>query len=119
MHRFVLLALRLDGLVDLGLVDLFDALEGVDLVEGLVVADAEDAGEAQGEAAGVAVGAHDVVEGDFEDAEGLDGAEVAVVFERVGLEPVGQFGDLGVGDAGVGFADVEQLAASGPRTAKV
>ncbi len=92
------------------MVDLLDAGEGVDLLHGLVVADAEDAGEAEGEAAGVAVGAHDVVEGDFEDAEGFDGAEVAVVLEGVRGEPGGELGDFGVGDAGVGFADVEEGA---------
>ena len=61
-------ALCLDGFVDLGLIDLFDAFDGVDFVEGFVGANAEDAWEAQGEAAGVAAAAHDVVEGDFEDA---------------------------------------------------
>ncbi len=36
----------------------------------------------------------------------LDGAEVAVVFEGVGLEQCGHLGDFLVGEAGVGFADV-------------
>ena len=99
-----------DGLVDLGLVDFFDAGEGVDFGEGFVGAEAEDAGEAQGEAAGVARTAHDVVEGDFEDDERLDGAEVALIFEGVGFEEFGEVGDLGVGDAGVGFADVEEFS---------
>jgi len=58
----------------------------------------------------VAGAAHDVVEGDFEDAEGFDGAEVAVVFEGVGLEPSGEFEDFGVGDAAVGFAYVQEFA---------
>ena len=58
----------------------------------------------------VAGAAHDVVEGDFEDDEGLDGAEVALVFEGVGFEECGKVGDLGVGDTGVGFAYVEEFA---------
>ena len=99
-----------NGAVYLTEVDLFDALDGIDLFQRLVGADAEDAGEAEGEAAGVAGAAHDVVEGDFEDDEGLDGAEVAAVFEGVELEELGEFGDLDVGDAGVGFADVEEFA---------
>ena len=103
-------AAQLDRFVDLGLVDGFDAGEGVDFGEGLVGAEAEDAREAEGESAGVARAAHDVVEGDFEDDEGLDGAEVALVFERVGFEEFGEVGDFGVGDAGVGFADVEEFA---------
>ena len=107
------LIVRLCGLVDLGLVDLFDAGEGVDFGDGLVGAEAEDAGEAEGESAGVARAAHDVVEGDFEDDERLDGAEVALVFEGVGLEEGGEVGDFGVGDAGVGFADVEEFAGAG------
>src|ERR1039457_1656745 len=47
-----------DGLVDLGLVDFFDAVEGVDFCDGLVGAQAEDAGEAECEAASVARAAH-------------------------------------------------------------
>ena len=65
----------LGGFVDLALVDLFDAGYGVDFGQGFVGADAQDAWEAEREAAAVAVGAHDVVEGDFEDDERLDGAE--------------------------------------------
>ena len=38
------------GTVNLAEVEFFDAGEGVDLFEGLVGADAEDAGEAEGEA---------------------------------------------------------------------
>ena len=32
-----------------------------------------------------------------------------MVFEGVGLEEGGEFGDFGVGDAGVSFADVEEF----------
>ena len=91
------------------MVDFFYAGEGIDFGEGFVVSNVYDAGEAEGEAAGVAGGTHDVVEGDFEDAEWLDGAEVAVVFEGVGFEPGGEFEDLGVGYAGVGLAYVEEV----------
>jgi len=69
----------------LGLVDFFDAGEGVDFGEGFVVAEAEDSGETEGEAAGVAGAAHDVVEGYLYDSQGFYGAEVAVVFEGVGF----------------------------------
>ncbi len=47
----------------------------------------------------------------------LNRAEVAEVFERVGLQPFREFGDLDVGDAAVGLADVEQLAC-GPANGK-
>src|SRR5580704_4957895 len=57
--------------------------------------------------------AHDVVEGDFEDDERLDGAEVALVLEGVRFEEFGELGDLRVGDAGVGFADVEKFSGAG------
>ena len=55
--------------VGLGVVDFFDAGDGVNFGDGLVGADSQDAGKAEGEAARVAGGAHDVVEGDLEDDE--------------------------------------------------
>jgi len=36
-----------------------------------------------------------------------------VVFEGVLFEELGEMGDFGVGDAGVGFADVEEVAVGG------
>ena len=90
----------------MGVVDFFDTGEGVDFGDGLVFSDSQNSWEAEGEAAGVAGGAHDVIEGDFEDNEGLDSAEVAVVDEGVGFEEGGQGGDFLVGEAGVGFANV-------------
>lgn len=49
-----------------------DAGQGVDFCERLVGADAEDAGEAQGVAAIVPLGLHDVVERHFENDFRLD-----------------------------------------------
>src|SRR5215475_9252773 len=85
--------------------------ESVEVRGGFVGADTEDAGKAQGVTAGVAVGSLDVVEGHFEDDEGLHDAEVALVFNGVFPKKLGEFQDLGIREAGVGFANVEELVA--------
>lgn len=82
--------------------------EGVDLGGGFVGAEAGDAREAEGEAAVVAFAGLDSVEGDFEHDVGHDEAAAAEVFERVFEKVLGEGGDLGVGEAGVGFADGEE-----------
>jgi len=56
------------GAVGLGLVDFFYAGEGVDFGDGFIVAEAQDTGEAEGEAAGMTRAAHNVVEGYFQDS---------------------------------------------------
>src|SRR5205823_4306138 len=53
--------------------------EGVDFGGGFVFADADDSGEAHGEAAVVARAGLEEVEGDFEDGVGLDLVEAAVL----------------------------------------
>jgi hypothetical protein len=55
-----------------------DGGKGVDARRRLVGPAADDTGEAEGVAAGVAAGLLDVVEGDFDDNEGLDGTDVAM-----------------------------------------
>ena len=64
-------------------VDFFHAREGIDLAHRLIVTNAQNAREAQGEAAVVAVRSHDIVEGDLENHERLDQPRAAKVFERV------------------------------------
>src|SRR5438067_3093298 len=91
-------------------VNFFHALHSIGLVGWFVWPQADYAGEAQGEAALVAVGAHDVVEGYFEDDFCFYKAGVAEVSQRVLLEPLGHLRDLDIGDSGVGFADVHQVS---------
>ncbi len=52
----------------------------------------------------------DGIEGDLEDDAGLDFEAVAFFGNRQGEEFVGEFGDLLVGEAGVGFAECGELA---------
>src|SRR5437763_16295668 len=49
-----------------------------------------------------------IVESDFENDVRFDAALVAEVFDRVGQEIVGELADLDVGQAGIGFADVDE-----------
>jgi hypothetical protein len=88
---------KFDGEVVGAAEDLFDAVEGVDVVDGFVGADAGDAGEAEGEAGVVTFGAGDLVEGDFEDDGGLDDVVAAVVFEGFCFKACGEVGDFGIG----------------------
>jgi len=85
-----------------------DAGEGVDFSDGLVWAEADDAREAQGEAAVVAVGALNIVEGDLEDDGGFDVALEAAVFGGVLEKILSEFTDLDIREAGVGFANVDE-----------
>jgi len=67
-----------------------------------------DPREAQRVAALVArAGLHDV-EGHLQHDLRLDQPGAAEIFDRVGLEPLGQRGDLGVGQPAIGLADVQQ-----------
>ena len=68
----------------------------------------------------VAVAADDDVERDLDDDRRLDLAVAPEPGDRVRLEPGGHLGDLGVGQAAVGLADVDELALdSSSRTANV
>ena len=67
----------------LGVVDFLDARERVDFAQRLVVANTENAREAQGEAAIMPVRSHDVVERDLENDQRLDRPDAAPVLERV------------------------------------
>ena len=71
--------------------------EGVDVVDGFVAADALDAGETQGEAAGVAIAWLDRVEGDFEDDVGFYFHGPAVLRDGVSAEVFGELLDLFIG----------------------
>jgi len=66
-----------------------DAGEGVDFGDGFVRAQAHDAGETEGKATFVAVGALNIVEGDFEHDGGLDVALEAAIFGGVIKEILG------------------------------
>ena len=57
------------------------------------------------------LGLLDEIEGHFQNYLRLDDADAAVreLLQGVRTEPLGQLGQLDVGQAGVGLADVEQL----------
>ena len=90
-----------------------DRLDRVDLVDGLVGAERDDPREPEREPRPVAVRADDHVKGDLDDDGRLDHVVAAVARERVILEPACHLGDLGVGQAAVGLADVDQSVAVG------
>src|SRR5271170_7566115 len=56
-------------------------------------------------------GSHDVVECDFENLQRLYGSESAEVFDGVLVEEARELVDFGVGEAGVGLADILKLLA--------
>ena len=66
-----------------------DAGEGVDLGDGFVCAQAHDARKTEGKATCVAVGALNIVEGDFEHDSRLDVALEAAIFGGVIKEILG------------------------------
>jgi hypothetical protein len=82
----------------------FNGLERVDLVGALFEAQPDDPGEAQREARLVAPRALQDVERDLDDGR-LDQTVATELAKGVGLGPGGHFGDLDVGQAGVGLAD--------------
>ena len=82
----------------------------VDLRDGFVPADADDSGKAEGQAGIVARAFSDGIEGDFENHERLDFEAIAFFGNGGREEFVGEFGDLGVGESGVGFSQSDELA---------
>ena len=98
-------------LVRLRVINLLGAFEGINLPHRLVVSNAQNARKAKREAAVMAVGTHDVVEGYFENQQRFDSAEAAEFFERVLLEEFCQLVDFCIRETGIGFADIFQLIA--------
>ena len=88
-------------------------LDRVDLGRRLVRAQVGDAREAQREPGLVPVRADDDVERDLDDDERLHLAVAPVPGDRVGLEPAGHLGDLGIGQAAVRLADRDQAVGRG------
>jgi hypothetical protein len=64
-----------------------EVVERVDLVHGLVVAPAEHAGEAEGDAGLVAGGGLDALEADLEDLDGLDLPDGAELLDGCACSP--------------------------------
>ena len=94
----------------LRLEDFADAGECVDLSDGFVWTQAQDTRKAEGKAAVVAVGALNVVEGHLENDGGFDITLKTAVFGGVLQKILGQLANLDIGEARVGFADIEQPA---------
>src|SRR5712691_12438398 len=101
---------HLDLLPEIAVVQLLDALECVDLLDRLVVADAHDAGEAKREATGMPVRPLYRVERHLEHDLWFDRVPVAHVANLHLQELLGHGRDLGVGQSGVRLADVDELA---------
>src|SRR5207248_3098649 len=79
--------------------------ERVDFASGFLGADAFDARKAQREAARVAITWLHGIERDFEHDIRRDLAIAVMLRDRRGFEIIGELRDLGIGEAGVGFAD--------------
>src|SRR6266404_5469042 len=94
----------------LGVKDFADTRESIDVGDRLVRPQTQDSREAQGETAVVAFRALNIVKGDFQDDGGLDIALEPAVFGGVIQEVLGEFANLDVGQARIGFADVDQAA---------
>src|SRR4051812_4503589 len=80
----------------------------------LVGADPRDAGKAHGEAGFVALAGVDRIEGDLEHQALLDLAHRAEALDGVGAHPTVEPFQLLVGEAEIGLADRQQLAARCP-----
>src|SRR5437764_9416979 len=96
--------------LQLSLVNPSYLVNGRDLLERLVIADARDAREAERVARLVPRRLLDAIEGDLQDDGRLDDVHRPVARDRGGLEVLGHAVDLRVREAGVGLADVDQLA---------
>src|SRR3979409_2056827 len=104
-RRMSLLTLALQ----LSFVNAADFVDRGDLIDGLVVAQMGDAREAERVAGFVARRLLDAVECDLENDRRRGGQHGTVASGRCGLKVLGETRDLGVGEAGVGLADVDQL----------
>ena len=85
-----------------------DRSDRVDLVGRLVRPQPNDPREAQREAGAMTRRADDDVEGDLDNDRRLHLVVATEAGDRVRLEPAGHLGDLGVGQAAVRLADVDQ-----------
>src|SRR2546423_1606723 len=88
--------------------DFMDTRQGVDFRDGFVGPETHDSRKAQRVTAVVPFGLLDIVESDFENDSWFDAALVAEIFDGVSQEVFGKLADFHVGQAGVGFADVDQ-----------
>src|SRR5450759_3275223 len=86
----------------------FHRLERVDLGRALVGPNAHDPRKAKREAGLMTRGTLDHVEGHFDHDCRLDLPKTAETAQRMGLEPRGHFGNLGVRQARVGLPDRDQ-----------
>src|SRR5438093_7796401 len=100
-------------LPEIAVVKLLDPLERVDLPDRLVVAAANDAGESKREAACMSVRPLYRVECHFQHDLRSDRVPVAHVADLHAQELLGHRRDLGVGQPGVGLADIDELARLG------
>src|SRR5439155_14989397 len=98
---------------EIAVVKLLDPLERVDLLDRLVVADANDAGKSKREAACMSVRPLYRVECHFQHDLRSDRVPVAHVTNLHAQELLGHRRDLGVGQPGVRLADIDELARLG------
>src|SRR5260370_6354195 len=92
------------------LVKFRDPLEGVDLPDRLVVADAHDARKTQRVAARVPARVLNRVEGDLEHDFGSHDPGPAAIFDGHTEKPLRHLGDLGIGEPGIRLAYIYEPA---------
>ena len=92
----------------LGIKDVPDTRERIDLGDRLVRPQTNNSGEAQGETAVVAFRALNIVEGYFKDDGRLHVALIAAIFCGVLQKVLGKLANLDVAQARVGFANIDQ-----------
>jgi len=85
----------------------------------LVVTPAGHAWKAKGHAGFVAGGFLDTFEGDLEDMLGGHLSHGAKFLQRVTFDPSGNFAELGIGQAGIGFGEGHQIIAVPHREGEV
>ena len=82
-------------------------IECVDIGRRLVVPDSHDAREAKRISAFVPGGPLEVVEGHLDHYRGLDATVRAEIFHRMFQKIIGVFPYLGIGQPGIGLADIQ------------
>src|SRR5216683_4834492 len=102
--------LLLCGSAEVPLVEFRDPLEGVDLLDRLVVADAHDARKTQRVAARVPARVLNRVEGYLEDDFGSHHPRPAAIVDGHTEKPLGHLGDLRIGKPGIRLAHVYESA---------
>src|SRR4029077_19758407 len=96
---------------DLLSVEFADTIQRIDLLRRFVRTDAQNSRKPKRESAFVPLRLLHVVESHFEHDFWLDDATESLIFNSMRQKIVGKFADFGVGEAGIGLTDIEQMIA--------